>query len=165
MTERRSYSRHGLNVVKAKVKVRGLAVIDRRTAAAQALLAWRSELLTDLGGEETVSAQQRALVEMATRTRLYIEHLDFFLMEQESLVNRKRRTVLPVLTQRQALVDSFSRLLGQLGLRRVPKNVPSLPEYIEQRYGPNGADEREGAREPGNAEESVEASLPRSSRQ
>jgi len=70
MTERRSYSRHGLNVLKARVKVRGLAAIDKRTAAARALITWRSELLADLGGAETVSAQQLALVEMAVRTRM-----------------------------------------------------------------------------------------------
>jgi hypothetical protein len=36
--------------------VRGLQAIDRRTAAAQDLLAYRKELLADLGGETTVSA-------------------------------------------------------------------------------------------------------------
>ena len=70
MTPPRTYSRHGLNALKVQVKVRGLQAIDKRTAAAQSLLAWRNELLTDLGGEESVSAQQIALVEMATRTRL-----------------------------------------------------------------------------------------------
>ena len=75
MTAPRAYSRHGLNVVKARVKVRGLAAIDMRTAAAQALVAWRCELLSDLGGEESVSAQQMALVDMAVRTRLYVDSL------------------------------------------------------------------------------------------
>jgi len=73
MTARRTYSRHGLNALKAQVKVRGLAAIDKRTVADQALIGWRSELLTDLGGEEIVSAQQMALVEMAFRTRLYVD--------------------------------------------------------------------------------------------
>ena len=49
-------SRHGLNALKARVMVRGLQAIDRRTAAAQTLLAYRKELLADLGGETTVSA-------------------------------------------------------------------------------------------------------------
>ena len=31
MTERRAYSRHGLNALKARVKVRGLQAIDHRT--------------------------------------------------------------------------------------------------------------------------------------
>ncbi len=146
MTVRRAYSRHGVNALKARVKIRGLQAIDKRTVAAQALIAWRSELLTDLGGEEIVSAQQLALVEMVTRTRLYIEHLDAFLMEQQSLVNRKRKAVLPVLRERQQLVDSLARILGQLGLERRAKPVPALSEYIAGRYQ-NRAEPKPGGEE------------------
>ncbi len=131
---RRTYSRTGLHALKARVKVRGLAAIDMRTTAAQALIAWRSELLTDLGGEEIVSAQQLALVEMATRTRLYVDSLDAWLMEQSSLVNRRKKAVLPVLRERQQLVDSLARILGQLGLERKAKPVPALSEYLETKY-------------------------------
>ena len=134
MTERRPYSRHGLNALKAQVKVRGLQAIDMRTAAARALLAWRNELLTDMGGEESVSAQQMALVDMVVRTRLYVDSLDAWLMEQESLVNWKRKSVLPVLRERQQLVDSLARILGQLGLERKAKPVPALSEYLDANY-------------------------------
>ena len=134
MTERRPYSRHGLNALKARVMVKGLHAIDKRTAAAQALVAWRRELLADLGGEESVSAQQMALVDMVVRTRLYVDSLDAWLMEQESLVNWKRKSVLPVLRERQQLVDSLARILGQLGLERKAKPVPALSEYLESKY-------------------------------
>ena len=90
MKERRSYSRTGLNALKARVKIRGLVAIDKRTAAAQALIAWRNELLADLGGEESVSATQMALVDIAIRTRLYVDSLDACIMEQESLVKMTR---------------------------------------------------------------------------
>src|SRR5262245_13810963 len=113
---RRAYTRHGLHAVRARVKVAGLAAIDRRTASARALVEWRTALITDLGGPETISAQQHALVEIATRTRLYIDHLDAFLLTQRSLVNAKRKAALPLLRERQALVDSLARILGQLGL-------------------------------------------------
>jgi hypothetical protein len=63
------------------VKVRGLQAIDRRTSAARALLGWRKDLLDDLGGETAVSAQQMALVEAAVRTRLYVDHVDAWIME------------------------------------------------------------------------------------
>ena len=135
MTPRRTYSRHGLNALKARVMVKGLAAIDKRTVAAQSLIAWRSELLTDLGGEEIVSAQQLALVEMVTRTRLYIEHLVAFLCEQESLINRKRKAVFPVLRERQQLVDSLARILGQLGLERRARPVKTLEAHVAERYG------------------------------
>ena len=52
---------------KGRVKVRGLQAIDRRTSAARALLGWRKDLLDDLGGEDTVSAQQMALARRLSR--------------------------------------------------------------------------------------------------
>src|SRR5438128_2561227 len=63
MTERRAYSRTGLNALKARVKVRGLQAIDRRTAGAQELLVWRAKLVADLGGEEEMTAARQVLVE------------------------------------------------------------------------------------------------------
>jgi hypothetical protein len=114
----------------AKVKIRGLSVIDRRTLPAQALLQWRQELLKDLGGEEHLSAQKLALVEMIVRSRLYIDHVDAWLLQQDSLLNRKKKCLIPVLQQRQALLDSLARLLSHVGLERQPAPMPSLSEYL-----------------------------------
>jgi hypothetical protein len=114
--------------------VRGLAAIDQRTAAARALLDWRRELLEDLGGEAVASAAQLALVEVATRTRLYLDHVDAVLMGRESLVVRGRR-LLPLVEQRQKLADGLARILGQLGLERRKPPAPSLDAYFAAKYG------------------------------
>ena len=79
MTTTKRRPRTGLNALKARVKVRGLAAIDRRTAAARALLAWQDEVVAALGGEENVSPQKRALVELTCRQKLYIDHLDGYI--------------------------------------------------------------------------------------
>ena len=105
--------------------VRGLQAIDRRSAAARALMRWRTELVRDLGGEQQISAQQRALVDLASRSKLYLDSLDAFLMTQPSLVNARRRSVIPVLRERQALADSLARVLQSLGLER--RKAPSAP--------------------------------------
>ncbi len=110
--------------------VRGLTAIDKRTAAARSLIADRDEWIQDMGGPEAISGKQRVILEAAVRTNLYIQHLDAWLMEQRSLVNFKRRSVLPVLKERQTLVDSLARLLGLLGLERKAKPVPSLQDYL-----------------------------------
>jgi hypothetical protein len=115
------------------VKVRGLQVIDRRTSAARALLGWRKDLLDDLGGETTVSAQQMALVEAAVRTRLYVDHVDAWIMERGSLINAKRRSVYPIIRERQQLVDSLTRILSALGLERRQKPPIDLSTYLSQR--------------------------------
>lgn len=126
--------RTGLNALKARVKVRGLSAIDKRTTAARALLAWRRELLADLGGEEHVSAAQRRLVEIACRTALYLDHVDAHLMERRSLLERRGRRLLPLVEQRQRLAESLVRVLSQLGLERRARPALPLNEYLAQKY-------------------------------
>jgi len=133
MTARRSYSRTGLNALKAQVRLRGFRAIDRRTVAARETLAFRSELLSALGGEADLSPQRRRLVDLAARASLLVDHVDAWLFEQRSLINARARTLLPVLVQRQALADHLARLLDRLGLDRVPQRVPTLTEYLARR--------------------------------
>jgi hypothetical protein len=118
------------------VAVRGLAAIDRRTTAARALLDWRRELLDDLGGEPRISAARLALVDVAVRTRLYLDHIDAFLMAQPSLIVKRARLrgrLLPLVEQRQRLAESLARLLGQLGLERRTPEPLDLREYLARR--------------------------------
>lgn len=126
-------SRHGLNALMSRVKIRGLAAIDMRTAAARDLIEWKSQLVRDLGGEENISTQRLQLVDMAVRTRLFLSHIDAFLLAQPSLVNKRHRAVLPILRDRMTLSDQLARLLSQLGLERQEKAVPSLADYIQDR--------------------------------
>lgn len=70
------------------------------------------------------------LVELTCRTRLFLDHVDAFLLGLPSLVNKRRKSMIPILRERQALVDSLSRLLGQLGLERQATPMPSLSEYL-----------------------------------
>ena len=121
---------HGLRALKSLVSVHGLNAIDQRSQVARALLAWKMELLADLGGEESVSAQKLAVVEMAVRTRMFIDHVDGWLLKQPRLVLGRKKAVLPVLLQRQQMVDSLARLLKDLGLEKIPKKVPTLQEYM-----------------------------------
>jgi hypothetical protein len=127
-----SGSRHGLAALKARVTVRGLHAVDMRTAAAQGLIAWRNELLAALGGPENVSPQKLVVVDVVTRTRLYIDHVDGWLMSQKSLINGRKKSLVPVLKERQVLVDSLSRLLSQLGLERSERKVKPLSERLEE---------------------------------
>ncbi len=129
-------TRTGLRALKSRVAVRGLAAIDRRTTAARTLLDFRRELLDDLGGEPSISAARLALVEMAVRTRLYLDHVDAFLMSQPSLIMKRARLrgrLLPLVEQRQRLAESLARLLGQLGLERRTPEPLDLREYLSRR--------------------------------
>ena len=132
MTPARSYSRHGLNAAMVRVKLRGFTALDRRMAAAREAVAFRREVVMALGGEADLSPQRRRLIDMAVRAALLLDHVDAWLFEQESLVNKRTRTLLPVLNQRQSLADHLARLLDRLGLDRVPQRVPALHDVLAE---------------------------------
>lgn len=97
-----------------------------RTVAARDMLAFRDELVAALGGDSELSPQRQKLIDLAARASLYLDHLDAWLTEQKTLINRRSRSVLSVLLQRQTLADHLARLLDKLGLDRAPqKNGPT----------------------------------------
>ena len=51
----------------------------------------------------------------------------------EVFVNRRKRSLFPIVQQRQQLVDSLARLLSQLGLDRQAKKVEDLDAFLERR--------------------------------
>jgi len=64
------------------------------------------------------SAQQLAIVDLAGKQKILLGSIDSCLFTQPSLVNSRKRSVIPVVLQRQALADSLVRYLAQLGLER-----------------------------------------------
>jgi hypothetical protein len=101
-----------------------------RTVAAREMLAFRDELVAARGGDAKLSPQQRKLIDLAARTSLYLDHLDAWLTEQKTLINRRSRSVLPVLLQRQTLAEHLARLLDKLGLDRVPQKAESAGQVV-----------------------------------
>ena len=75
---------------------------------------WRSDLISELGGEAALTVAQRTLIEQAARTKLFLDALDAWLIEQPKLVNSRKRAVVPALLQRQQLADALARYLTQL---------------------------------------------------
>jgi hypothetical protein len=129
----KSPSRHGLRAVKERISIRSLAVVDKRSAGARALFAWRTELIDALGGADSISPQQLVLIELACRGKLFIDHCDAFLLEQPSLINKKRRAAIPILLQRAQLAAALERTLMNLGLHRIAKPVEDLDAFLKRR--------------------------------
>lgn len=124
-------TRLSLHALKGKIQLKGLHAVDGRTAAAKHLVAWRDELVAALGEP---SPQKLALVELAVRARALLDHVDAFLLEQPSLINRRAKKLVPLVTQRTQLAEHLAKLLAQVGLERVPKPLPSLQEYLAEKY-------------------------------
>jgi hypothetical protein len=144
----RPYSRHGITRLKTAVRHLGLRVIDRRTTLGKMLAHWRVDLIQDLGGPDAVSTQRAALVDLAVRSKLILDSLDAWLLSQPSLVNKRTRSVLPIVRERQALADGLARYLQALGLDRVERPPVDLGTYLASRpSAPAPADPQQGDRD------------------
>jgi hypothetical protein len=125
-----------LGELKRAVRILGNRAVDRRTTVGKALAGWRDELIGDLGGDAAISTQQRALVDLAVRTKLMLDSIDAWLLKQPSLVNVRRRALWPVVRERTQLADAIARYLAALGLERRAKPVTPLHEYLANRAQP-----------------------------
>jgi hypothetical protein len=135
MPPKRSYLQHGLSALDGVLKrvEEGEDWTERLGPVGVALRAMRTELLDAIGGADVASPQQHMLVDLIVRTHLLIQSADRYILTMPSPVNKQKRSLFAVVEQRQRLVDSMSRLLGQLGLERRAKPAPTLREYMEQR--------------------------------
>jgi hypothetical protein len=68
-----------------RVKLRGFTAIDGRTAGARTAIAFKRELISALGGEADLSPQRRQLVDLAVRTKLPLDAVDAWVLEQRTL--------------------------------------------------------------------------------
>ena len=64
------------------------------------------------------------------KTKLILDSVDAWLLSQPSLINRRSRSVLPVVRDRQALVSTLRGLLGDLGPKRRARESPTLTDYL-----------------------------------
>ena len=129
----RQYSKNGLTAMKSALSKPGARAIDRRTKIGRALLQWRYELIEDLGGVNAVTTQQLAIVELAVKSKLMLDSIDAWLLKQPSLVNARKKSLLPVVRERQQLADSLAQYMGQLGMERRDRPTPSLQEHLRDR--------------------------------
>jgi hypothetical protein len=123
--------------------MQGLPAVDPDSEIGAAVEAFKSDLIEDLGGEDAVSTQQRALVELAAREWLMLESIDGWILEKGRFVNTGKRSAFPIVRERFKMADSFSRRLNTLGLERRAKPVPTLESYLAEKSQENGADEAE----------------------
>jgi hypothetical protein len=120
-----------------EVASRGAKVIDRRTHIGRELMRWRGEVEQDLGGPESLSAQQHTVLDIAMRTKLVLDSTDYWLVKQASLVDKRHKQLFPIVQQRAALADSLLRQLSALGLGRKAKHVQSLSDYLAAHREPS----------------------------
>lgn len=127
----RSYKKHGLTAAKTALRTYGMRTLDGRTRAARELSEWRSSLIADLGGEQNVSAQQRAIIELCVHDVLLLGPLEAYLASMPSIVNKQKRRVYDVVLQRNKLADGLAGRLKLLGLEKHKPPAEDLSSYLE----------------------------------
>jgi hypothetical protein len=130
---KRPYLRHGLGALQTAI-ARATAPdwTEQFGPAGVALREYREDLIQALGGDEVVSPQQREIIEICTRTHLMLESVDRYILGMRSLVNKNKRALYAVVTERMKLADALTRYLQALGLERRAKSVPSLAEIMRE---------------------------------
>lgn len=124
--------KHGFTAALKQRYQTDLARIDGRTTLSRRLAAFRASLVADLGGADAVSVQQSVLIDLAVTNKLLLDSLDGWLLQQDSLVNQRRRAVYPIVLQRQTVADSLARLMTQLGLERKAAPIATLSDYLSK---------------------------------
>ena len=130
---RKGAARAGLRTIRRRVQLEGLRCLDKRSSGGQELLFWRKALIDALGGQTDLTPQREMLVELATRQRLIISHIDAFIFGLPSLINRRKKSAIPIVMQRATLAESLQKTLDRLGLERQMKKVEDLDAWIERR--------------------------------
>ena len=128
--------RHGLNPLKKALYTLGNRALDKRTVAGRALVEWRDDLIRDLGGD--VSTQQDAIISLAIKTKLLLDSIDVWLLQQPTLIIKRKKAIIPAVQQRQVLADALARYMSMLGLARRTK-LASLSEILARDDKPANA--------------------------
>jgi len=126
-----NHQKHGLYGARIKeLRKYGPRAIDMRSKLGKAVAEYRASLISDLGGEESLSKMELALVDEAIVTRLMLATVNEWLSYRKTLVDRKTRSIIPAALQRNAFVNTLQGLLRDLGLKRRAREVPTLAAYI-----------------------------------
>jgi hypothetical protein len=129
----RTGEKYRLSSMKRAVRELGDHSLDGRTSVAKALAEWKAELIDDLGGRQAISTQQTAIIDLAVKTKLLLDSVDAWLLTRPSIIDKRRRTLLRIVRERQQLADALSRYLQVLGLARRSKPI-DLHSYVATRY-------------------------------
>jgi hypothetical protein len=106
--------------------------LDRLGPVGEAIRNWRSEIIEDLGGDGSISAMQRVVIDSACKTYILLSSVDAWLLRQNP-INKRKRSLYPIVRERQQLADALARYMDKLGLERRQKPVQSLEEYLQSR--------------------------------
>lgn len=124
---------HGVERLKHTLREaqrRGLPVLDRRTALGSAIAEWTAALVDAKGGADAISPQVQEIVGNLKVHKLVLAQIDTYLLEVGGkIINRRKKSLIPIIQQRMQLADSMLRHLQAIGLERIARKTETLAEY------------------------------------
>jgi hypothetical protein len=121
---------HGLSgLIKSRYKA-DTGQLDGRSALAQAMSAYKADLVSSLGGEGNLSAQELTVVEICAKDWLILQSIDSYIL-QAGTFNRRKKSCYSITTQRMQIADSLIRRLQALGLARRSKPCQTLNQLLQ----------------------------------
>jgi hypothetical protein len=119
------------NAKKAGLYGRDAGHVDMRTRLDKATVATIAAIEADLGGREELSAQKLVILESIRRRLKIVLKVDEFI-DGRLIVDKKKRSLIPVVQQQMSTLESIRRDLVDLGLERFKKPEP-LEDYLKRR--------------------------------
>ena len=100
-------------------------------------------MTSDLGGKDQLSQAQMILVDDVARLTFWIDSIDGWLLTLESVVNKRKRALVPVIKERTALVETRAGCFKFSGWSdersRCPLSPSSWPTATTARFFPRRA--------------------------
>jgi hypothetical protein len=94
----RDYQQHGTHALERALNRFGSeGWLDKLGPAGDALREWRQGLIEDLGGAP--STAQLAMIDMACREYLILEHVDRWMLSNKAIVNKRNRRLFDIVLQ------------------------------------------------------------------
>jgi hypothetical protein len=117
----RNARKSGRYALEKSLKRDGFSVLTRRQR--EAVREWRDQIIVDRGGRQQWSQLQLMQLERFIITEILIQSIDSYLMTQSSLVNRRKKSLYPVVVERGRLAELSLKLATAIGLDRKAMQV------------------------------------------
>lgn len=136
--DKRSYSRSGVNTLKKSLSKRGrgkirlsiVSKLNKRDPHVRQLLALRDDIITSRGGHDALTPQALAIIDIVLKEMILLGHIDMYLLSLDSIINRRRKSLLPIVRERMSVADSLIKHLSVIGLGKVAPQVIDLAAFI-----------------------------------
>ncbi len=110
---------HGLSILRKALRELGNRGLYNKNSAIGKYLAERKEsIIKDLGGPKNVSVTQEIVIDRCMEAELILRSIMAWAMEQPSLINKTKRTCVPVVKEWFDETDRQVRWLQALGLEK-----------------------------------------------